>query len=82
MLQLPAGSHVSPVLFVVQLNVDRTELEDARWFSLEEITSALQVKTPPRRGDPPVCWLPPKHAIANRLIREWTDRQRLGEEEE
>uniref|UniRef100_A0A8P4FZB1 NAD(+) diphosphatase n=1 Tax=Dicentrarchus labrax TaxID=13489 RepID=A0A8P4FZB1_DICLA len=47
------------------------QLEDARWFSLEEITSALQVKTPPRRGDPPVVWLPPKHAIGNRLITEW-----------
>uniref|UniRef100_A0A671X8G3 NAD(+) diphosphatase n=1 Tax=Sparus aurata TaxID=8175 RepID=A0A671X8G3_SPAAU len=76
------GCHASVSPAHTQLNVDRTELEDARWFSLEEITSALQVKTPPRRGDPPVCWLPPKHAIANRLIREWTDRRRLGEEEE
>ncbi|XP_051276066.1 NAD(P)H pyrophosphatase NUDT13, mitochondrial isoform X1 [Dicentrarchus labrax] len=65
-----------------QLNVDHAELEDARWFSLEEITSALQVKTPPRRGDPPVVWLPPKHAIGNRLITEWADRQRRWEEGE
>lgn len=64
------------MLFVVQVNVDHTELEDARWFSLEEISTALQVKTPPRRGEPPVLWLPPKHAIANRLIIEWMDHQR------
>ncbi|XP_068585303.1 NAD(P)H pyrophosphatase NUDT13, mitochondrial isoform X2 [Cebidichthys violaceus] len=59
-----------------QVSVDLTELEDARWFSLEEITWALQVKTPPTRGDPAIAfWLPPKHAIAHRLITEWTDRQ-------
>ncbi|XP_070783370.1 NAD(P)H pyrophosphatase NUDT13, mitochondrial [Enoplosus armatus] len=76
------GCHASVSPAHTQLNVDHTELEDARWFSLEEITSALQVKTPPRRGDPPVLWLPPKHAIANRLITEWTDRQRCSEEGE
>ncbi|XP_040885577.1 nucleoside diphosphate-linked moiety X motif 13 isoform X1 [Toxotes jaculatrix] len=69
------GCHASVSPAHTQLNVDHTELEDARWFSLEEITSALQVKTPPRRADPPVTWLPPKHAIANRLIREWMDQQ-------
>ncbi|XP_039990298.1 nucleoside diphosphate-linked moiety X motif 13 [Xiphias gladius] len=73
---LMLGCHASVSPAHTQLKVDRAELEDARWFSLEEITSALQVKTPPRRGDPPVLWLPPKHAIANRLITEWTERQR------
>lgn len=66
------------VLSVIQLNMDHAELEDARWCSLQEITSALQVKAPPRRGDPPVLWLPPKHAIANRLITEWRDRQQCS----
>ncbi|XP_044035848.1 nucleoside diphosphate-linked moiety X motif 13 isoform X2 [Siniperca chuatsi] len=79
---LMLGCHASVSPAHTQLNVDHTELEDARWFSLEEITSALQVKTPPRRGDPPVLWLPPKHAIANRLITEWRDRQRRSEERE
>uniref|UniRef100_UPI0037E85C2C NAD(P)H pyrophosphatase NUDT13, mitochondrial n=1 Tax=Semicossyphus pulcher TaxID=241346 RepID=UPI0037E85C2C len=65
-----------------QLKVDHTELEDARWFTLEEITAALQVKTPPKRGDPPVLWLPPKHALANRLITEWTEQQQRSEEGE
>lgn len=73
------GCHASVSPAHTQLNVDHTELEDARWFSLDEITSALQVKTPPRRGDPPVLWLPPKQAVANRLITEWTDRQRRSE---
>ncbi|XP_054455148.1 nucleoside diphosphate-linked moiety X motif 13 isoform X1 [Anoplopoma fimbria] len=73
------GFHASVSPAHTQLSVDHTELEDARWFSLEEITSALQVKTPPRRGNPPVLWLPPKHAIGNRLITEWMDRQRRGQ---
>ncbi|XP_072229056.1 NAD(P)H pyrophosphatase NUDT13, mitochondrial [Leuresthes tenuis] len=62
-----------------QLDVDHSELEDARWFTPEEITSALQVKTPPRFGDPPVLWLPPRHAVANHLITEWRDHQRRSE---
>ncbi|XP_067432442.1 nucleoside diphosphate-linked moiety X motif 13 [Thunnus thynnus] len=74
---LACHASVSPAH--TQLNVDHTELEDARWFSLEEIISALQVKTPPRRGDPPVVWLPPKHAVANRLITEWTQQQQRSE---
>uniref|UniRef100_A0A3B4ZLY5 NAD(+) diphosphatase n=1 Tax=Stegastes partitus TaxID=144197 RepID=A0A3B4ZLY5_9TELE len=74
------GCHASVSPAHSQLNVDHSELEDARWFSLDEITCALQVKSPPRRGDPPVLWLPPPHAVANRLIREWVDRQRRGED--
>ncbi|AWP18234.1 putative nucleoside diphosphate-linked moiety X motif 13 [Scophthalmus maximus] len=70
------GCHASVSPAHTQLNVDVTELEDARWFSLEEIDSALQVRSPPRRGDAPVVWLPPKHTIARQLITEWTDRQR------
>ncbi|XP_054860654.1 nucleoside diphosphate-linked moiety X motif 13 isoform X3 [Amphiprion ocellaris] len=63
-----------------QVDVDHSELEEARWFSLDEITCALQVKAPPRRGDPPVIWLPPPHAVANRLITEWADLQRHGKD--
>ncbi|GAA6236457.1 nucleoside diphosphate-linked moiety X motif 13 [Lates japonicus] len=73
------GCHATISPAHTQLDVDHTELEDARWFGLEEITSALQVKTPPRRGDPPVLWVPQKHAIANRLIMEWMNRQRVSE---
>ncbi|XP_029977676.1 NAD(P)H pyrophosphatase NUDT13, mitochondrial isoform X2 [Sphaeramia orbicularis] len=73
------GCHASISPAHTELTVDRSELEDARWFTLEEISSALQVKTPPRRGDPPVTWLPPSHALAHRLITEWVELQRSGE---
>lgn len=63
-----------------QVDVDHSELEDARWFSLDEVTRALQVKAPPRRGDSPVFWLPPPHAVANRLIREWAEQQQHGKD--
>nr|XP_009304775.1 nucleoside diphosphate-linked moiety X motif 13 isoform X2 [Danio rerio] len=60
-----------------QVNIDKAELEDARWFTLEEITTALQ--NPPRnpREQPPVFWVPPSYAIANQLIREWANQQQL-----
>ncbi|XP_014329632.1 nucleoside diphosphate-linked moiety X motif 13 isoform X2 [Xiphophorus maculatus] len=58
-----------------QLNVDHLELEDARWFTEEEITCALQVKAPPWRDHRPAVWLPPKHAVAHRLIMEWREQQ-------
>ncbi|KAM6964506.1 NAD(P)H pyrophosphatase NUDT13, mitochondrial [Tautogolabrus adspersus] len=74
------GCHASVCPAHSQLKVDHTELEDARWFSLEEITAALQVKTPPRKGDNPAFWLPPKHALANRLVVEWAERQRRCQE--
>lgn len=64
-----------------QLDVDRTELEDARWFSLQDVTSALQVKAP-RRGHAPPLWLPPKQAIANHLITEWAEQQRRSRKED
>nr|XP_015817989.2 nucleoside diphosphate-linked moiety X motif 13 isoform X1 [Nothobranchius furzeri] len=70
------GCHATVSPAHTQLNVDLSELEDARWFTVEEISSGLQVKTTPRRGDPPSFWLPPKHTLANRLITEWRDRQR------
>ncbi|XP_047232474.1 nucleoside diphosphate-linked moiety X motif 13 isoform X1 [Girardinichthys multiradiatus] len=62
-----------------QLNVDHLELEDARWFTEEEITCALQVMAPPKRVQPTTVWLPPKHAVAHRLIMEWRDSQQRSE---
>ncbi|KAM6951569.1 NAD(P)H pyrophosphatase NUDT13, mitochondrial [Aplochiton taeniatus] len=56
-----------------QVSVDEAELEDARWFSLEEVDATLKVKRSQRiaKGDPAPFWFPPKYAIANQLIREW-----------
>ncbi|KAM7374586.1 hypothetical protein PAMP_007233 [Pampus punctatissimus] len=76
------GCHASVSPTHTQLNVDHTELEDARWFSLEEIISALQVNTSPKRSDQSIIWLPPQHAIANHLIIEWMQRQQHSEERE
>lgn len=47
------------------LTVDFTELEDARWFTREEVASALA-----HAEDPPFL-PPPRHAIARTLLDEW-----------
>ncbi|XP_064780272.1 nucleoside diphosphate-linked moiety X motif 13 [Oncorhynchus masou masou] len=61
------------------VSVDKVELEDARWFSLDEVQEALTIKAPPRnnKGEPTVFWVPPSYAIANRLIQEWANQQHL-----
>ncbi|XP_028990220.1 nucleoside diphosphate-linked moiety X motif 13 isoform X3 [Betta splendens] len=74
---LMLGCHATVSPAHTQLQVDHAELENARWFSLEEITSALKLQTPPQRGDSPALWLPPKQAVAHRLITEWTKQQLL-----
>ncbi|XP_029561642.1 NAD(P)H pyrophosphatase NUDT13, mitochondrial isoform X2 [Salmo trutta] len=63
----------------LEVSVDKVELEDARWFSLEEVQEALTIKAPPRnnKGEPTVFWVPPSYAIANRLIQEWANLQHL-----
>ncbi|XP_075697653.1 NAD(P)H pyrophosphatase NUDT13, mitochondrial isoform X2 [Rhinoderma darwinii] len=61
-----------------ELNINRTEIEDARWFTLEEVIKALQVNMMPSQlsdGTLPV-WLPPKFAIAHQLIQEWVQEQK------
>ncbi|XP_056386419.1 NAD(P)H pyrophosphatase NUDT13, mitochondrial [Hyla sarda] len=61
-----------------KLEINRAEIEDARWFTLEEVIEALQVKMMPSKlpdGTLPV-WLPPKFAIAHQLIQEWVQEQK------
>lgn len=58
-----------------ELSVDRSELQDARWFGLNEVEAGLRVKTI-KKGDPVVTWFPPRHAIGRRLIAEWAELQR------
>ncbi|XP_069836619.1 NAD(P)H pyrophosphatase NUDT13, mitochondrial isoform X2 [Dendropsophus ebraccatus] len=61
-----------------RLEINRSEIEDARWFTLEEVIEALQVKIlPPKLPDGtfPV-WVPPKIAIAHQLIQEWVQEQK------
>ena len=47
------------------LTVDRTELEDARWFGRDEVKAILERRHP----DGVVC--PPRMAIAHGLMRAW-----------
>lgn len=61
-----------------QVNIDKAELEDARWFTYEEITEALQNMPRDPRREPPVFWVPPSYAIANQLIQEWANHQQLS----
>ncbi len=51
-----------------EIVVDRTELEDARWFSRAEVLAMLE-------GRHPEGFLPPNPvAIAHHLLRAWVDR--------
>ena len=48
-----------------ELTIDRTELDDARWFTREEIAAAL-------KGDPDAAFQPPpRFAIARTLLDHW-----------
>jgi len=47
-----------------ELQVDRAELEEARWFTLDEIRAALE-------GKPGPLSVPPPFAVAHHLIKEW-----------
>ncbi|XP_073441924.1 NAD(P)H pyrophosphatase NUDT13, mitochondrial [Dendrobates tinctorius] len=61
-----------------ELNINKAELEEARWFTLEEVIEALGVKMLPSKlpdGTLPV-WVPPKFAIAHQLIQEWVQEQK------
>jgi NAD+ diphosphatase len=49
------------------LTIDTTELDDARWFSRDEVALALS-------GDPAASFLPPPPAaIARTLLEHWLD---------
>ena len=50
------------------LNVDRTELEEARWFSRDEVAQAMQ------GGEDGAFIAPPPHAVAHHLLKWWLER--------
>ncbi len=54
------------------LTVDRTELEDARWFDREETAAMLT------RRHPQKLFTPPPIAIAHHIIRAWLERPEAG----
>ena len=54
-----------------RIAVDREELEDARWFELEEVRAALS-------GASATLELPPPFTIAHQLIKGWAGRTAAG----
>ncbi|KAM6442273.1 NAD(P)H pyrophosphatase NUDT13, mitochondrial isoform 1-T4 [Liasis olivaceus] len=57
--------------------INTQELESARWFSHEEMVKALEREPRPskEKDDNTSFWVPPKQAIARRLIQEWVKKQ-------
>jgi NAD+ diphosphatase len=54
------------------LTIDRTELEDARWFTRAEVEDAVAAAG---RNEPGEAFRAPgRHAIANALLRWWVQR--------
>ncbi|MEE9314287.1 MAG: NAD(+) diphosphatase [Rhizobiaceae bacterium] len=50
---------------------DDGELEDCRWFSRTEVRDILAGMGPVNKDGEPQFYLPPKMAIANRLVSDW-----------
>ncbi|MBS7670553.1 NAD(+) diphosphatase [Croceicoccus gelatinilyticus] len=63
--QLMIGCHC--ITFHEHIVVDRTELEDARWFSEEQVREVMS-------GRPGLFEAPPRYAIAHRLMRMWLEK--------
>ncbi|XP_039562687.1 NAD(P)H pyrophosphatase NUDT13, mitochondrial [Passer montanus] len=62
---------------MAEISVDTLELEEARWFGLEEIVEGLKREPSSSKQDDGsfLPWFPPKQAIAHQLIREWLQQQ-------
>jgi NAD+ diphosphatase len=54
------------------ITVDRTELEDARWFTRAEVEDAIRAIDCGERGQ--AFGAPPRTAVANALLRWWVKR--------
>ncbi|KAG8598239.1 hypothetical protein GDO81_002539 [Engystomops pustulosus] len=53
------------VAISTEITVDKTEIEDARWFTREQVVEALI------KGNQQHLVVPPRHAIAHQLIKHW-----------
>jgi NAD+ diphosphatase len=69
-MSLMIGCHAEAL--TSDIVVDRTELEDARWFDREEIALMLQRRHPDGLGTPPPV------AIAHHIIRAWVEDEAQG----
>ena len=54
------------------ITIDVTELEDARWFTREEVVDALEAVAVGEAGR--AFGAPPKYAVAHKLLQWWVDR--------
>jgi NAD+ diphosphatase len=69
-MSLMIGCHVDALS--TALTVDRSELEDARWFTSEEVTAMFD------RSHPEGLTAPPPWAIAHHIIRAWLEETGAG----
>ncbi|XP_009696577.1 PREDICTED: nucleoside diphosphate-linked moiety X motif 13 [Cariama cristata] len=60
-----------------QISMNSLELEEARWFGLEEIVEGLKREPRSSKRDDGsfLPWFPPKQAIAHQLICEWVKQR-------
>ncbi|XP_010191284.1 PREDICTED: nucleoside diphosphate-linked moiety X motif 13 [Mesitornis unicolor] len=58
-----------------EIRMDSLELEEARWFGLEEVVEGLKRNPVSSKQDSSLPWFPPKQAIAHQLICEWVKQQ-------
>ncbi|XP_049667039.1 NAD(P)H pyrophosphatase NUDT13, mitochondrial isoform X2 [Accipiter gentilis] len=60
-----------------EISMNSLELEEARWFALEEIVEGLKREPGSSKQDDGsfLPWFPPKQAIAHQLICEWVKQQ-------
>jgi NAD+ diphosphatase len=68
-MSLMIGCHAEALSF--DITVDRSELEDARWFSRDEASTMLLRRHPDRLTTPPPV------AIAHHIIRAWVEGGRV-----
>ncbi|XP_015283627.1 PREDICTED: nucleoside diphosphate-linked moiety X motif 13 isoform X2 [Gekko japonicus] len=74
---LMIGCHATVCPQKSKISINRQELEAANWFSLEEVEQALgRAPNPSQEEEDDLSfWVPPKQAIAHRLIQEWVKKQ-------
>ncbi|XP_074881531.1 NAD(P)H pyrophosphatase NUDT13, mitochondrial isoform X1 [Buteo buteo] len=60
-----------------EISMNSLELEEARWFALEEIMEGLKREPGSSKQDDGsfLPWFPPKQAVAHQLICEWVKQQ-------
>ncbi|XP_048363045.1 NAD(P)H pyrophosphatase NUDT13, mitochondrial isoform X3 [Sphaerodactylus townsendi] len=76
---LMIGCHAMVCSQQSQISINQQELEAAKWFSLEEVEQALGRGPIPSqdKDDGLSFWVPPKQAIAHKLLQEWVKKQSI-----